>query len=259
MTKNSFQKNNIRNRMDKTGENYLTAARNLEAIENSPINQFFDNGFKSGGIYLFGGSQKSGKTIATQLLMKEYVKNTRSNVLYYHFESSTREVENRLKSLGFTESEQHHIHAFDNVNGTYVATVGAIEVIETIKIDIKNSKAKLIVLDYIQLLDFFADQEQMSLFVNDLKTVAIENQITVILLSQLSRETNTSGVFDLRTPMDLSIFRTLGSEVLNVADVITVTDNKVGFGGYHGIAMRMLKNRFGTTDKTTLVFDMPTL
>jgi archaellum biogenesis ATPase FlaH len=259
MTKNSFQKNSIRKRMDATGENYLTAARNLEVIRDSPFNKFFDNGFQNGSIYLFGGSSQSGKTIAAQLIMQQYIKNTQSEVLYYHFELTTREVEKRFEVLGFTEEEQRHIHAFDNLNGTYAATVGAIEVIDTMKIDIRQSGAKLIVLDYIQLLDFFHDREQMVLFIDNLKNVAVEKQVAVVLVSQLNRGEDTSGVFDLRIPMNLSIFRTLPADVLNAADVITVTDNKVGFGGYHGIAMRMLKNRFGTTDKTTLVFDMPTL
>lgn len=245
--------------MDATGENYLTAARNLEIINSSPFNKFFDNGFHAGGIYLFGGSNKSGKTVATQLIMKQYIDNTQSDVLYYHFELTTREVNHRFESLGFTEEEQRHIYAFDNVNGTYVATVGAIETIDTIKIDIRQSGAKLLVIDYIQLLDFFNDREQMILFIENLKRVAVEKKVAIILVSQTDRNEDTSGVFDLRVPMDLSVFRNLPVDVLNAADVITVTDNKVGFGGYHGIAMRMLKNRFGTTDKTTLVFDMPVL
>lgn len=259
MTKNSFQKNSIRKRMDATGENYLTAARNLEAINDSPLNKFFDNGFQAGGIYLFGGSSQSGKTIATQLVMQQYIRNTQSEVLYYHLELTTGEIENRFAALGFTNEEQRHIHTFDNVNGTYVATVSAIEVIDTIKIDVKHSKAKLLVLDYIQLLDFFKDQEQMNLFVKELKALAVENRIAIILVSQINRGEDTSGVFDLRIPMDLNIFRTLTADVLNAADVIAVIDNKVGFGGYHGIAMRMLKNRFGTIEKTALVMDMPTL
>lgn len=194
-------------------------------------------GFSPGQVFIIAARPSMGKTaFATQLLLNITRKNTPS--LFLSLEMHQEEiVERMIANIGnifLSKIKNENLSENDFLN------LGiAIDVLNTIPLFIENEKIdniykiqqkiryykqkhniQVVCIDYIQLVNstkkkYQNRNEEIEYIVKIIKTIAIELEITIIILSQLSRAVDTRAN---RRPM-LSDLRDSGS-IEQVADVV---------------------------------------
>lgn len=185
--------------------------------------------FLSGGdILTIGGRPAMGKTNFAVSLVNHLV-NSGKNVLYYSLAQSTTQLIYRLvaEKMGTPlfallegkirqEEVDVVLKSFDDKKLNVVSKANLS--VEDIENDIRKYKSEIVFIDYIQLVQMPKAPnltEATNLAIKELKRIAAENEVIIILLSQLSRAVEAR--FDKR-PM-LSDLRN-GSLLDEISDTI---------------------------------------
>ena len=138
------------------------------------------------------------------------------------------------------------------------ATRGISQVIASAKRQIRRHGIALVIVDYLQLLSPQGKHDTHNLAVADmskqLKKLAMEHDVAVMLLSQLNRESARGGV-----PM-LADLRDSGA-IEQDADVVLLLSkaDEYANGDDVDIRVRIAKNRNGPTTECTIRFHRPTM
>lgn len=162
----------------------------------------FLNCVEVGGIITIGGRPSMGKTAFTNSLMLNLLKQGKK-CLYFSFEYSAKLTTLNLLS-NYSEIDSYklkrgHLYAkdWDSLAETMKSfTNFKLEIIdkypslENIKEQIEKIKPEFVFIDYVQLIEYKTKRprsEAMSIIVNELKTIACDNNCIIFITSQLSR------------------------------------------------------------------------
>lgn len=205
MTKNNFQKTAIRARMAETGEPYSVAARAIASMLTPTwpsLDKAIDGGFKPGRLYVVGSRPGVGKTlVAINLAVK--LSKPNQPVGFVNLELTTDELysaliqadtgvnvsafrEQNLDGEQQTAADLSRKHLAKNV--VILDEVSSIEKIR--EFVASQPKLKVLVIDHYQLMDTAAAVnifEKREYIAQAVKKLALELDIAVILMAQLSR------------------------------------------------------------------------
>ncbi|WP_089176337.1 DNA helicase [Bosea sp. AS-1] len=157
-----------------------------------------------GDLVLVAGRPGQGKTLVSLALAAEAAR-AGGRSAYFSLEYTPGDVVERLRALGFDKGELEgffDLDCSDAINADYIGTALA-----------TASTGTLAVIDYLQLLDQRRDTPELSRQVRDLKALARERGLIIVLLSQVDRSYDPAAEpFPDRTdirlpnPVDLRLF-----------------------------------------------------
>ncbi len=151
-------------------------------------------GIKAGQVIVIGGRPGSGKTMLALNILSNVCKMYPSHhVCYYSLELSKKQLFNRIKDLNIEDFERllkSDIHICDKINIS-------LEDIENNVVELySRSLLRIVIIDYIQLIKNCTKKKMW----DKLKSIAIEENIAIIVLSQLKR--SFSENYDKNRPLD---------------------------------------------------------
>lgn len=152
-----------------------------------------------GDYVVIGGAPSSGKTALTLQLMTYMAR--RRKVLYFSLETSAEKILDRVLSnyacIPFSEVKQNGIKDWDSIVERYdefkklkfEVVEAAGWTVDQVKAYAVQKQAQIIFVDYLSLLKSYTQNlyEKVTNISIDLHTLAQQNHITVIALSQLNR------------------------------------------------------------------------
>lgn len=164
-----------------------------ESILLTGIKSFDDltGGLKKGQLIVIGGRSGKGKTELALKILYHLIINQECVLYYYSLELSKKQLIERFMQL----QNESAISILPYLSPVYVCDNSAVSIPE-IEQDILNIKSgsllRVIFIDYIQLLH---NSEERIIW-DQLKSMAIKNSLTIIILSQLKK------LFDSNTRLE---------------------------------------------------------
>lgn len=266
MTRNTSKKLAIRSRMQLTGENYLTASRNLSNLHEKVVtpwvelNTLLGGGFRKGSLYVIGSRPKVGK-FTVSMALSTFLGGSQGQVLLANLETSMDGVFrsaavylNDSPQFTLTSEKERKYYVDDFLMKHLYLMVSKNVSLNHIRQILSTNARPLtaLVVDYLQLFDglFLNSQEgnrsaQIHHFCEELKALAIEFEIPIILFSQLNRMSEGDPeprVADLRE----------SSSVEQVADAVILL-HRPGMT-LDELQFLVAKNRHGATGEFTIPF-----
>lgn len=250
MTKNNFQKKLIRERMRRTGESYLVAARELAKLPLPSwpsLDAVLGGGFNHSGFYIVGGRPGAGKSTFGMNLALTLSKPNRK-VAYISMEQSAIELARTLFQVD--SGTPYSVETPDVESASYKHVAKNIKIYAPHKSsvdDIRNfieedGAIKAVVIDYLQLLS--SNDHISALHIADaLKNLAYEKNIPIIGLLQLNRNSSKESDSILRYSTEYAI----------AADV-ALTLAKESHEEDATLNISVVKNRYGALGKTQLAW-----
>lgn len=224
-------------------------------------------------LYVVGARPGVGKT-ALALNISLATANLKKDVLFFSLEMSKKEIRNRYVS-SYAGVRMHDIQAGTLTHDEYNKVASGVEELKKLPLHImegglsgnklrsvirtmkRRNNIKMVVIDYLQLLggidsnDTVNRYQQVTELSSKMKRIAIEFDIVVICLSQLSRQ---SEMRQTKTPQ-LSDLRDSGA-IEQDADVVTLLSR--GEGQSYS-KLHIAKNRHGTTGCINLNYEGSTV
>ncbi len=235
-------------------------------------------GLHRGSLIVIGGRPTMGKSSFAINLSKNIARNTKEPVCYFSLEDSKEQISYKFLSMetgifhqkirrGTLEDDERKLieKGIEEINDLplFVCDKGNIKVKQILtkskKVKEKNGKGKLglIVVDYIQRLDGpnkKSRAKELTKISIELKEIALELNVPIILLSQLSRDIENRKN---HRPMLCDLRDTNSLE--NIADLVIMLyrDNFYNPETLERdlVELIVIKNRFGPLATTKLLFE----
>ncbi|WP_120498204.1 DNA helicase [Kiloniella sp. EL199] len=159
---------------------------------------------KSGELALLGARQGHGKTLLGLQLVAETVKSGHRSI-FFTLDYNEKDALKRIETFG-----ENNLITNNNLEIDVSDEISADYIIEKIK---SGATPKLVVIDYLQLLDQKRTKPDLSIQIQSLKDYAKETGVIFVLISQIDRSFELSGklipdLSDIRlpNPLDLKLF-----------------------------------------------------
>lgn len=156
-----------------------------------------------GDLVLLGGRPGQGKTLLGLKLALAHIRNE-SSAYFFTLEYLEQEVLSRLSGIGYDaeDTKRLHIDTSNDISSEYI---------EQCLVD--APRKAVVVIDYMQLLDHRRETPPLNEQLHQLKRVASDREVSIVLISQINREFELSGrgfpgLMDVRLPneADLELF-----------------------------------------------------
>ncbi len=190
------------------------------------------NLFKLGALVTIASRPGVGKSTFSLKLLLDIIKNNNIGAILFNLESSKEQLEKKLTTFNNKSITNLNITIYDNPK------INIEDIKNIINAKVQKSNTKLVIIDYIELIasDTKNLQEAKSYISRSLKLLAIELNICIICLTQISKSTiedNEPFLKDIR----------ISGSLVQDSDVIMFLykDNQ------NARNLKIAKNRFGPT------------
>lgn len=253
-------------------ENYISEMKNTERGIKTGLIDFdyvLGGGLKKGALYVVGGRPSMGKTSFALNLCKGIAEHGNEKVLYYSLEMSSNMLVSRFacmqERMDFRKIRKPDDETFENMiefsnwisgKNFYCDDTPGLSISE-IRSNLDENKIKdldVIVIDYMQLMsagkenyEFTSRQSEIEYVCRQLKEIAREYNVAIVVLSQLSRaceqrpdhrpllsDLRESGAIEVYADVVIMLYRdeyyNMDTELKNIAEVM-VSKNHYGSCG----------------------------
>ena len=150
-----------------------------EVIMNKEINELAKT-INSNDLILVGGRPATGKTFFSLKLASEIASENNKKILFFNFESSPEFLYSRIKER---LNDSYLNENLNIINGLDTKSMN------DIKKFLKESKdIDIVIIDYIELLEIRFNIQESNDVLRELKSIAIEYNVPIIILSHLRKE-----------------------------------------------------------------------
>jgi len=204
---------------------------------------------KAGHLWVIAAYTNTGKTTLTLQMARNALRNG-AKVDFISLEMSARQLLTRLTWIEASTCRTKFENAIANLIDLPLTVTENLRTVEEIKSHIEASNADLIIIDYIQLIrggkSYF---DAATLAANMMQEMAIKKMISIITLSQVTKDSAKQGVSQ---HMD---FKNSGA-IAESADVaIEIYRQKENEAEVSEALLAIKKNRHGRTGSCTVEFD----
>lgn len=223
-------------------------------------------GFRKGELVLIMGRTTTGKTWILLNALNHLVSKQVGKIGFFSLEMPDFSIAERLLQLYFGKSREEINKKFlaepltemDQFNQTFANTTfyTAICSPQDINVVIKKDKLEVIFIDFLGLMKssrFSSSYERVTELISELKKIAKEEEVLIILAHQLSRQAEDGSI-----PVKLHHARDSGA-VEELSDfVVGIWRPEISSGNYEArdkLFMSLLKNKRGETGSIECHFD----
>ncbi len=252
----------------------LSASMGVAHKFSIPLLNKYLGGIDKGEIATIGAYTSQGKTSLSCQLAIDFAKTGEKRVLYCTSEMTTQEISRRIlanqmpknimefREGYFKEGERKAMDDLAEVIGdSWKLDIRKVSNVEDVKRYIRKYNSDIVFVDYLQNLErrgAKSDYERVTNNIKDLQSIALEKEISIFVVSQLSRDKT-----EIREPR-INDLRDSGriEECSNIVMLLywksrIKLENKTRSGGEEPevIEVRIVKNRDGTIGKLSMDFE----